>query len=173
MKSAIFAATLFAVATYAQSSSSSSAASSSASEIESVSASESDMVKCFREKCNNDLSDLSCVSACSPVPNPNADMVNQTTECYKTCEGQDYDATINCRNKCINEFYNPNSRIPEPSSGSNQSSGSSGQSKSGSKSSGKSSGSNDSNDEEESSESSASRLACSVAAVAVAAVALF
>lgn len=62
--------------------------------------------QCIHDHCPNDPHNVNCNAACQNIPNPNGSMISETNECYKKCTGLDYQAAIDCHNKC-NAIYNP------------------------------------------------------------------
>lgn len=68
---------------------------------------QSEIIACIDE-C--DPTDISCLARCNPVPNPSEQQVNDTTECFASCEQGDgteeqTNAYIECTNQCITDNY--------------------------------------------------------------------
>ncbi|PHH71063.1 hypothetical protein CDD80_5548 [Ophiocordyceps camponoti-rufipedis] len=69
--------------------------------------------KACREQCS--VNDLPCRARCEPVPAPNTDQVNATTECVAKCDQKNTDAYTMCREKCIaDHYFKKGSGTPDP-----------------------------------------------------------
>ncbi|OLN88717.1 hypothetical protein CCHL11_01794 [Colletotrichum chlorophyti] len=115
----VFVAGAFALLANAQSTTST-AASAASSEQAAI-------AKCL-EGCP--ATDVGCQSKCVPVPNPNEDQVNQTTECVAKCDQGDGspEATekyAQCSAKCVNDYYfSASAGTPSPTNAAGSGSGS-------------------------------------------------
>ncbi|KAF9879915.1 hypothetical protein CkaCkLH20_02726 [Colletotrichum karsti] len=74
--------------------------------------------------------DVNCQSKCISVPSPNADQVNQTTDCVAKCDQGDGSAAATekfrvCRDDCISKYYYTSGGTPAATGGSGSGSGSS------------------------------------------------
>ncbi|KAJ1994518.1 hypothetical protein H4R33_000224 [Dimargaris cristalligena] len=115
------------------------------------------------EKCiedNNCGTDMDCLAACYKVPNPTAENLNKTNECFAKCpETGDINVISQCRDSCINQYYMPTSQVKIPAT-------SAGSKATGTASDAKPSGSSDSSDSDSGAASLVATFALAVPAVA-------